>query len=261
MKRRWVRSAGLLAAVLPLTASSASAQARVEVDEWWETKAALEGAADRLGPLNGDDFEIVDDFATDARARTGVRGEAPVLSGDAYDRREDRYEGRDGYVDARGRIDIGVGSGGWGARVVVVRDRDRRDYAYRPLWRTVRWDARFDVRRLGRFYDDRLDRGELRRLLGRGTVDRLERHADRIGARGRLVGRWVPYARGGRVLQVRAGGTPVAELVAYGRDPWVDVVRLNVRRWYAEYDRYDDYGRDDRPDRRDDRGRRGRGED
>lgn len=237
--------AGAFALALPLTASSASAQARVEVDGWWEAQPALEMGAAGFGDFEAefDDVEVIDDFGND-----GV-GYPELDRGIAED-------GRVGYVDPRGRVAVDVDNrrSGWSARVVVLGDghRARREvYSYRPMWRTVRWNARFDMGRRGRFVDHRLDRGDLRDVLGRRTVDRLENHADRIGAEGRLIGRWIQYGPRGRILQVRAGATPVAELIAYGPDRRVDVVRLNVRRWYVASDRYDRYENDRSGDRYD----------
>ncbi len=186
------------ALILPLTASSASAQARVEVDGWWTTETAYD--------------------------------QAP----------------RPGYVDPRGRVDLNVGQRGWDAQVVVLNhDRRRTPYAYRPAWRNVRWNVRFDRVRRHRF-DRVLNQRNLRDLLGRRTTNRIKDHAKWIGARGRLSGRWVQVGPRGRILQVRTGRTPVAELIAFGGDRRVDVVRLNVRRWRNDYDRYDRYDGYDR---------------
>ena len=270
MRHVRVGIAAAVALTLPLTASSASAQARVEVEEWWTTEAALDRAPQLFETAPApDELEIVDDFGYSRDA---------VLEFDDGSFRENRRtrgeaasQGRVVYVDPRGRIDFGT-RGRWDARVEVFRHDRRYAYAYRPNWRRVRWHVRFDINRRTRFYDEHLNRRELRDLLGRRTTDRLKDHARRIDARGRLVGRWVEYGRRGRVLQVRAGGVPVAELIAFGRDRRVDIVRLNVRRWRDDYDRYyndyrydrydgdryDDYYNDDYRDD-DDRRRRRRG--
>ncbi|MCA9739539.1 MAG: hypothetical protein R3E98_14300 [Gemmatimonadota bacterium] len=256
MRTEWL-GAALLA--LPLTASSASAQARVEVDEWWEAEQAVApDAALFRGSI--EDIELTD-AAYDAYGRGG-RGNRDARGGDdRYGREEDRdgwdrdgrdrdrYDDRDdrgdrdrydrpGRVDARGRIEVRPG---WNARVVVVAGHDRYDrdrYAYRPAWRPVDWRVSLHPR-ADRFGHGRLDARDLSRILGGRTVDRLDRHAARIGAHGPLVGRLLPGRRGGTVLQVRAGRTPVAELIAYGRDRHVDVVRLNVRRYDERWDRWD----------------------
>lgn len=64
-------------------------------------------------------------------------------------------------------------------------------------------------------------------LVGERTYRRLERHAERIGAYGALNAIWVRLDRGARVLQVRAGRVPLAELVDHDRDPRVEEVWLN----------------------------------
>lgn len=243
MRQLRVGIAAAFAFTLSLTASSASAQAQVEVEEWWTTEAALNRSTQRFenAPAPGE-LEIVDDFGV---SRNGaIQFDDRVYRDDRRGLREVRANNRVGYVDTRGRIDFGVGRG-WNARVEVFNDNRRYAYAYRPNWRRVRWNVRFHVNRRTRFYDDVLNRRELRDLLGRRTTDRLKDHARRVDARGRLVGRWVQYGRRGRVLQVRAGGVPIAELIAFGGDRRVDVVRLNVRRWRDDYNRYDDYRYDD----------------
>lgn len=71
-----------------------------------------------------------------------------------------------------------------------------------------------------------LDRGGLADVLGDIILGRLE---SRAGGYGTLTGRWAPV-REGRLLQVRAGSVPVAELLDRDGDGRADLVLLNRSR-------------------------------
>lgn len=73
--------------------------------------------------------------------------------------------------------------------------------------------------------DRSLGHGELLRLLGRGVIDDLYARVE-YRREVPLEARWHPSTGEARVLQVRAGSTPVAELTDLDRDRRVDRVLL-----------------------------------
>ncbi len=192
------------ALLLPSTATSLSGQIRVEVDGWWRS--------------GGHETEYAyHPYQPDAR---GARSDVYV-----------EYE--EGYRSRGGRVRVDHGREGRRGRA-----RSRRvDHRTRVNWTAVDWrNVRFRDGR-GRRHRGAAVRSayvpDLYRLVGKRTYRRLERHADRIGAYGALNARWVRLDRGARVLQVRAGRVPLAELVDLDRDPRVERVWLNTpyRRW------------------------------
>lgn len=217
--------------VLAVMAMTSSLGAQEQDEGWWEAEELLTGAEFKEAP----DGRVIalDAYGPRDRQRNRQRGNDRYRDydgddydddyrGDRYDRRDDRYDDRDRYRGRNGGIVIPGGR-------VRVRPRARRGYAldryaYRPLWRHADWRVRF--RRTDHY--DRYDyrRPSLRDIVGRGTVRRLQRHRDRIGAHGPLRYRWVSLGRRGEVLQVRAGRTAIAELVDFHFDGRVDVVRL-----------------------------------
>jgi hypothetical protein len=75
---------------------------------------------------------------------------------------------------------------------------------------------------------DVLRKQDLRYLLGRETVRRIEWHARDMGLAGPLEGRWFRAGRYTTLLEVTARGVPVAELYDYGNDGYIDRVFLTV---------------------------------
>ena len=61
-------------------------------------------------------------------------------------------------------------------------------------------------------------------LLGERGYERLQAQRDRLQVQGELVGRWVSDSSGQRILQVRAGQHPLAELTDQNGDNRVDVM-------------------------------------
>jgi len=105
------------------------------------------------------------------------------------------------------RVSAGVGAMGWIAAdwgpVRVWMERGR------PTWsREV------------------LDRRDLRYMLGKETVKRIERHARDLGLRGQVEGRWFRADRYTTLLEVAVRGVPVAELYDYGSDGRIDRILL-----------------------------------
>jgi hypothetical protein len=102
-----------------------------------------------------------------------------------------------------------------------------------------------------------LHKQELRYVLGRETVQRIERHAKVMGIRGRTEGRWFPVQGRTMVLEVTVGRVPVAEVYDYRSDGYLDEIFLTgppgrtvrgewypVRRGEWESDRYGRWGDD-----------------
>lgn len=71
-----------------------------------------------------------------------------------------------------------------------------------------------------------LRRQDLRYLLGKETVRRMERHARNMGLAGPVEGRWFRGDRYNTFLEVTVRGIPVAELHDYGSDGIIDRVYL-----------------------------------
>lgn len=90
-------------------------------------------------------------------------------------------------------------------------------------WRDVSWGDVIFGRQDRRRESDRLDRGGLADVLGDVVFGRLESHARSAGG-GALNGRFVESQ--GRLLQVRAGSSPLAELLDIDRDGRVDRMLL-----------------------------------
>ena len=112
------------------------------------------------------------------------------------------------------------------------RARDRERYPRRD----DRWGERGgwgDVILDGPRRTDRrqrtVDEGGLIDVLGDVVFRRLERERRRVGGTERLEGRWLRLENGGRVLQVRSGRTPVAELTDVDGDLRADVVLVPRR--------------------------------
>ncbi len=71
-----------------------------------------------------------------------------------------------------------------------------------------------------------LNRGDLRDILGRPTVQRLSDAGRYAGLRGRLAGHWEDTRGRGAILIVTMGGVELAEFIDFDRDGFVDDVFL-----------------------------------
>ena len=115
-------------------------------------------------------------------------------------------------------------AGRWNRGYRADRIRVRLDYGRAPIF----------VRNRHRF-DNRLNQGELRRVLGHATVDRLRRIGRRAGLRGAVRGHWVDTRRQGLILVVTMERVDLAEFIDYDRDGWIDDSYLfrhdRGRRW------------------------------
>lgn len=71
-----------------------------------------------------------------------------------------------------------------------------------------------------------LRKQDLRYLLGKETIRRIEWHARDMGLAGPLEGRWFREDRYTTLIEVRVRGIPIAELHDYGSDGYIDRVFL-----------------------------------
>ena len=94
-------------------------------------------------------------------------------------------------------------------------------------WRDVGWEDVILGRPDGRRERDRIDRGGLADILGGVILGRLDAQGRALGG-GALEGRLIEGRT--RVLQVRSGDLPLAELMDVDRDGRVDRVLLRTRR-------------------------------
>src|SRR5690606_36007862 len=159
------------------------------------------------------------------------------------DRRDDRYERRDRRYDRdsrydRDRYDRGRRSGpkfcqnGQGHPVhgrAWCRDKGfdlGRGYT-RDRWDRVSWDDVIFQRR-DRRYDSRLGSSVLRDVLGGSIYGRLDDHRRSAGYAEGLAGTW-GRSGAGYVLNVFAGGVPIAQLIDANLDGRAETVLLNRR--------------------------------
>jgi hypothetical protein len=71
-----------------------------------------------------------------------------------------------------------------------------------------------------------LSRKDLRYFLGKETVKDIERHAKRMGIRGKTRGQWFRADRNTTVLEVTVDRIPVAEIYDYRNDGYIDEIFL-----------------------------------
>jgi len=149
-----------------------------------------------------------------------------------------------GHIEYRnGRIDVGVAIGGLPVRISphgpMARGWVAADWG--PV--RIRVESRQPSLRRGALYrQGTLHRQDLRFLLGKETVKDIERHAKRMGIRGRTQGRWFLADRNTTVLEVTVDRIPVAELYDYRSDGVIDELFLTGPRQRARYGTWD-YGR------------------
>jgi hypothetical protein len=120
-----------------------------------------------------------------------------------------------------GRIDFGVAVGSLPVRVSPHGPTARGWVA--AGWGPVRTRAasRPRIRHQGT-----LKEKDLRYLLGKETVKDIERHAKRMGIRGKTRGQWFQADRNTTVLDVTVDRIPVAEIYDYRSDGYLDEIFL-----------------------------------
>ena len=151
-----------------------------------------------------------------------------------------------GHIEYRnGRIDVGVAIGRLPVRVSPHGPTARGWVAadWGPI--RIRVASRQPFLRQGT-----MDRQDLRYLLGKETVKDIERHARRMGVRGRTRGNWFRADRNTTVLEVTVDRIPVAELYDYRSDGIIDELFLTGPPQRARYGTQDYGPYDDRFDNR-----------
>lgn len=101
------------------------------------------------------------------------------------------------------------------------RYQDRRDGGWLP----TRWEDVIMGTPSPRRSDRRMAEPTLGNILGDVILGRLQGHRDQIGASGALTGRWL-MDEGARILQVRAGESPLAEFTDLDGDGRADATLL-----------------------------------
>lgn len=97
--------------------------------------------------------------------------------------------------------------------------RSYRDSGIRVRAEWVRVPARFSA---GYRFDRALNPGQLKKVIGHRTVDRIHDLGHRAGLRGSARGHWIDTRRHGLVLVVTMDRVDVAEFIDYDRDGWFD---------------------------------------
>ncbi len=142
--------------------------------------------------------------------------------------REERA-GQPAPVRAGGRIAYPVRNSGRfdrRSRVVYTSRGSYRPAARGHLWVRANWGP-VRIRSVGYHRGNLvLKKNDLRHVLGRRTVDQVQRAGRRAGLRGAMRGHWVGRRGAGQVLIVTMGGVDVAEFADFDRDGFVDDVFL-----------------------------------
>jgi hypothetical protein len=215
MRRLAMTMAGTAAALMLLAApQGASAQ---QGDGWWEwaLPALMEARGERGGDRAQRDRSLPDiilgrdDRARDDRGRQGnagkARGGPPFCQNGQGHPVHGRQWCRDkGFGTGGGLIDTRWENRGWEDVILrAPRGTDRRQGA--------------------------LDRGGLIDVLGDVVFGRIATEGNRAGASEPLTGRWLTTDSGARVLQIRSGAIPVAELTDLDGNGRADSVLIRGR--------------------------------
>ncbi len=203
MRRLLLAIAAAVGVALALP-SPASAQRGSPDDDWWEW--ALPEAAQ-------------------GAELWGSRGRRIVLPIPVERRSESRGRGKDAPPFCQNGQGHPVHGWKWCAEKGFGR------YSGRGSWERIRWeDIIFRTPR--RHSDNRmLERGSLLDILGEVVLGRIETRGRSVAGGAPLSGRWAPAShKGGRVLQIRAGTIPLAELSDLDGDGRIDAVLLYERK-------------------------------
>ncbi|MFW5952377.1 MAG: hypothetical protein ACOC3J_05060 [Gemmatimonadota bacterium] len=229
-----VVGAAVLALAVPTTAEGQEAG-------WWEWALGEVAGVRADAVLDRDRGKIGDrrrPSERDDEARRGGTLSDIILGrtgetrrGDRGDRRDrdDRYEDRRGADRGPKFCRTGEGHPVFGRS--WCRDKGFGDYGRGGVvWRDRGWEdiilgaPRDRERRSGV-----VNRGGLIDILGDVVLGRLEGERRRIGGGAPLEGRWLQLSNGGRVLQVRSGALPIAELSDLDGDGRVDAALVPRR--------------------------------
>lgn len=212
--------APILAAATLFVAAPLPAAARQAPPDWWDWAAPYLAGGTSIRTSRGTVITIPDRRRDRDRDRRRARD---------YDRR--RYDTRNDRGPAFCRS--GKGHPVHGYRWCVERGYgisgrygDRRA----PVWRRGNWgNVRIFYPRRYRV-GSMVSRAELIDILGLASFRRFETHARGLAPGAGLVGRWYqPAGLSVRVLQIRAGGMPIAELTDLDHDGVIDILLLNGR--------------------------------
>lgn len=213
MNRMKSMVAGVAAGLVLAVPQAAEAQA---ADGWWEL--ALRDVAElRTGDRNVSDERQDDRTIGDIIfGRDGERNDRA--------RTNDRTRRNDGQRGAKGNgppfCRNGQGHPVHGQR--WCRDKGFGQGSVR--WEDRGWeDVIFGTPRGGDRRRGTVDQGGLIDVLGDVVLRRLSGESRRLGSDAPLEGRWIDLRDGARVLQIRSGSTPVAELSDLNGDGRVDV--------------------------------------
>lgn len=245
MSRATLGMVGMLAGLALAAPQDVAAQAS---GGWWGW-ALQEVASERLGERGS----LVLDRAANPRDRDSADRDGRTLGdvifgrrGDDDDRarRDDRRDRTDSRQGSRGKADRRARgkSGGPpfcrnGQGHPVHGQQWCRDKGYgnggvlsRTGWEDRRWED--VILRAPRDTDRRsrtVDQGGLLDVLGDVVFGRVDRERRRLGGDAPLQGRWLDLREGGRVLQLRSGTLPVAELSDVDGDGRVDMTLVRSR--------------------------------
>lgn len=131
-----------------------------------------------------------------------------------------------------GRVNIGVAVGRLPVRISHHGPTSRG-------WVSANWGPiRLRVESRHPFYrQGMLERKDLRYLLGKRTIKDIERHAKRMGIKGRTRGHWYRVDHNTTVLEITVRHVPVAELYDYRSDGTIDELFLTGPPRYDRDDR------------------------
>ena len=187
-----------LAAMVLGTAGSASAQGRNRDTGWW--------------PWQGADWEAAQ-HGNDKKAQKAARAHANDEQHDVDD------EHRDAHAQRRG-------NGPPFCRNGQGHPVHGQEWCERKGWTQAGWGN--VILRNPVPSNRRVDQPTVRDILGSVVVDRLTAYSRQLGASGPIEGRTLTVGSAS-VLQLRAGGLPLAELTDRNGDGRVDLVLLASR--------------------------------
>jgi hypothetical protein len=208
----WLTAGLMLALAVPVSAQTLRQN---DSDTGWWPWAGAEWERDRdERDRDARDREIRERDDRDDREAKNGNGPPFCRNGQGHPTKGWRWCEEKGWGSNRGRAQDILG------RDSRRDDRDRRD-TRDDRWGEVSWED--VILRRPTSANRRLEQQTLRDILGATVLGRLSTHASRLGARGALDGRLVNLS-GGSVLQLRAGGVPLAELTDSNRDGRFDLV-------------------------------------